>query len=287
MLYFHTKEEFKMKFTKTITKLALASALLGSIGLSIGTSNTTTVSAHPMALTSKTKDYNRMQKLAQKPGITYTKPRYFNDWVPGNNVNDWYSMHPYKLAEHLIDPGRQWDRIIGAGTVHGRAYFVTQIESGDAKGLIPAEFYHVPYGFKFKKDHAPVECYYGSLAESYNGYYEYSHEYGRTYTATNTIYSNRKDGHRKLTLSYDGQDHGKNQGFFIGLTAIHMNDGHDYYPVYSYSIDGNLGVVYIRTEDIDQFEPAKVTYKSIGTLNKTKGKNYYHSFKPYRNRVDY
>ena len=88
-------------------------------------------------------------------------------------------------------------------------------------------------------------------------------------------------------MAMDGQDHGKNQGFFIGLTPIHMNDSHDYYPVYSYSVDGNLGVVYIRTEDIDQFTPAKVTYKSIGTLNKTKGKNYYHSFKPYKNRVDY
>lgn len=275
-----------MKFTKVITKLALASALLGSIGLSIGTSNTTTVSAHTMLPTSKTKDYNKMQKLAQKQGITYTKPRYFNDWVPGNNVGDWYRMNPYKLAGPMIDPGRQWDRTIGAGTIHGRAFFVTQNEGG-AKTLIPAEFYHVPYGFRFKKNHAPVECYYGSLAKSYDGYDEYLDEYGIGYTGVNTIYSNRKDGHRKLTLSYDGQDRGKNQGFFIGLTPIHMNDGHDYYPVYSYSIDGDLGVVYIRTEDIDQFEPAKVTYKSIGTLNKTKGKNYYHSFKPYRNKVNY
>lgn len=285
MLHFHTKEEFKMKFTKIITKLALAGALLGSVGSSVTVLNTTTVSAESLP-TSKTKDYNKMQKLAQKPGITYTKLRYFNDWVPGNNVNDWYQMQPYKLAHGYLDPGRQWDRIIGAGTIHGRAYFVGQHEN-DVKVLIPAEFYRVPYGFRFKKNHEPVECYYGSLAESYNGYYEYSHEYGRTYTATNTIYSDRKDGHRKLTLSYDGQDHGKNQGFFIGLTAIHMNDGHDYYPVYSYSVDGNLGVVYIRTEDIDQFKPAKVTYKYIGTLNKTKGKNYYHSFKPYRNHVDY
>ena len=287
MLYFHTKEEFKMKFTKTITKLALAGALLGSVGSSIVTLNTTTVSARPMLSTSKTKDYNKMQKLAQKPGITYIRPRYFNDWVPGNNVNDIYVMHPYKQADFYIDPGRQWDRTVGAGTIHGRAYFVVQNESGAAKGLIPAEFYHVPYGFKFKKNHAPVECYYGSLAKSWDGYDEYSGEYEGIYTENNTIYSNRKDGHRKLTLSYDGQDRGKNQGFFIGLTPIHMNDNHDYYPVYSYSVDGNLGVVYIRTEDIDQFKPAKVTYKSIGTLNKTKGKNYYHSFKPYRNRVDF
>ncbi|MCO6534340.1 hypothetical protein [Lactobacillus sp.] len=275
-----------MKFTKVITKLALAGALLGSVGLSISIPNTTTVSAHTMLPTSKTKNYNKMQKLAQKQGITYTKPRYFNDWVPGNNVGDWYRMNPYKLAGPMIDPGRQWDRTIGAGTIHGRAFFVTQNEGG-AKTLIPAEFYHVPYGFKFKKNHTPVECYYGSLAKSWDGYDEYSGEYEGIYTENNTIYSNRKDGHRKLTMAMDGQDRGKNQGFFIGLTPIHMNDNHDYYPVYSYSVDGNLGVVYIRTEDIDQFKPAKVTYKYIGTLNKTKGKNYYHSFKPYRNRVDY
>ena len=275
-----------MKFTKIITKLTLASALLGSVGVTTIALNTTTISAHTMLPTSKTKDYNKMQKLANKIGITYTKPRYFNNWVPGNNVSDWYTFTPYKRIDHYIDPGREWDRTIGAGTIHGRAYFVGQNEGG-VKTLIPAEFYHVPYGFKFKKNHAPVECYYGSLAKSYNGYDDYLDEYGIGYTGVNTIYSNRKDGHRKLTLSYDGQDRGKNQGFFIGLTAIHMNDGHDYYPVYSYSVDGDLGVVYIRTEDIDQFKPAKVTYKYIGTLNKTKGKNYYHSFKPYRNRVDF
>lgn len=275
-----------MKFTKTITKLALASALLGTVGVTTTALNTTTVSAVALS-TSKTKDYNKMQNLAKKPGITYTKPRYFNNWVPGNNVGDWYRMKPYKLAGPYIDPGREWSRIIGAGTIHGRAFFVMQNESGADKALIPAEFYHVPYGFKFKKNHAPVECYNGSLAESYNGYYEYAHEYGRTYTATNTVYSNRKDGHRKLTMAIDGQHNGKNPGFFIGQTPIHMNDGHDYYPVYSYTTSDVLGVVYIRTEDIDQFKPAKVTYKYIGTLNKTKGKNYYHSFKPYKNHVDY
>lgn len=275
-----------MKFTKVITKLALAGALLGSVGVTTTVLNTTTVSAESLP-TSKTKDYNKMQKLAQKSGITYTKPHFFNDWVPGNNVNDIYVMHPYKQADFYIDPGRQWDRIVGAGTIHGRAYFVAQNESGAAKGLIPAEFYHVPYGFKFKKNHAPVECYYGSLAKSWDGYDEYSGEYEGIYTENNTIYSNRKDGHRKLTLSYDGQNREKNPGFFIGLTPIHMNDGNDYYPVYSYSNNGNLGVVYIHTSDIDQFKPAKVTYKYIGTLNKTKGKNYYHSFKPYRSHVDY
>lgn len=275
-----------MKLTKTITKLALVSALLGSVGTSITALNTTTVSASSMLPTSKTTDYNKMQKIAAQPGITYTKPRYFNNWVPGNNVGDWDTLKPYRIIDQYIDPGREWSRIIGAGTIHGRAFFVNQNEGG-AKTLIPAEFYHVPYGFRFKANHAPVECYNGSLAKSYNGYYDYSGEYGRTYTATDTIYSDREDGHRRLTMAIDGQHDGKNPGFFIGLTPITMSDGEDYYPVYSYTTSDVLGVVYIKTKDIDQFKPAKVTYKYIGTLNKTKGKNYYHSFKPYRNKVNY
>lgn len=286
MLHFHTKEEIKMKFTKTITKLALASALLGSVGITTTALNTTTVSAESLQ-TAKTKDYNKLLQLSKVPGKHYIGTRkFYASWVPGNNVGNVYLSKSYKLANITMDPGREWATAVGAGYIHGQQY-VIEHQHDDVEVLVPAEFYHVPYGFRFKKNHAPVECYYGSLAKSYNGYDEYLDEYEIGYTATNTVYSNRKDGHRKLTLSYDGQDRGKNQGFFIGLTAIHMNDGHDYYPVYSYSVDGNLGVVYIRTEDIDQFTPAKVTYKSIGTLNKTKGKNYYHSFKPYRNRVNF
>ena len=286
MLYFHTKEELKMKFTKTITKLALVSVLLGSIGVTTSTLNTTTVSAELLPA-AKTKDYNKLLQLSKEPGKHYVGTRkFYASWVPGNNVGNAYLSKSYKLANITMDPGREWATAVGAGYIHGQRYIIEH-QRDSVEMLVPAEFYHVPYGFKFKKNHAPVECYYGSLAESYNGYYEYSHEYGRTYTATNTIYSNRKDGHRKLTMAMDGQDRGKNQGFFIGLTSIHMNDGRDYYPVYSYSYDGNLGVVYIRTSDIDQFKPAKVTYKYIGTLNKTKGKSYYHSFKPYKNRVDF
>lgn len=227
-----------------------------------------------------------MQSLARKDGITYTKPRYFNDWVPGNNVADYYTMKPYKLSGSLIDPGRQWDKVVGAGTIHGHAFFVVK-DNSDGKGLVPAEFYHVPYGFKFKKNHKPVECYYGSLAESYNGYDPYLDEYEGNYTETNTIYSDHENGHRELTMAIDGQDRGKNQGFFIGLTPVHMSDGEDYYPVYSYTNTNALGVVYIKTSDIDQFEPAKVTYKYIGTLNKSNGSSYYHSFKPYKNKVNY
>lgn len=275
-----------MKINKIVTKLALASVLLGTVGTTSLTALTTTVNASSGLPTSTTKDYNKMQSLAKKDGITYTKPRYFNDWVPGNNVGDYYTMKPYKLTGSLIDPGRQWDRIVGAGTVHGRAFFVAQNTSGP-KMLVPAEFYHVPYGFKFKKNHKPVECYCGSLAESYSGYKPYLDEYDGGYTEVNTIYSDHENGHRELTLAYDGQDKGKNQGFFIGLTPINMSDGEDYYPVHSYSTNGNLAVVYIKTADIDQFEPAKVTYKYIGTLNKSNGSNYYHNFKPYKNKVNY
>lgn len=275
-----------MKINKIVTKLALASALLGTVGTTSLTALTTTVNASSGLPTSTTKDYNKMQSLAQKDGITYTKPRYFNDWVPGNNVADYYTMKPYKLSGSLIDPGRQWDKVVGAGTIHGRAFFVVK-DNSDGKGLVPAEFYHVPYGFRFKKNHKSVECYYGSLAESYNGYDEYLDEYEIGHTTVNTIYSDHENGHRELTMAIDGQDKGKNQGFFIGLTPVHMSDGEDYYPVYSYTNTNALGVVYIKTADIDQFEPAKVTYKYIGTLNKSNGSSYYHNFKPYKNKVNY
>lgn len=276
-----------MKINKIVTKLALASALLGTVGTtSISTILNTNIVNAEVLQTSSTKYYNRLQQNAQKDGITYTKPRFYNNWVPGNNVADYYTMKPYKLSGSLIDPGRQWDKVIGSGTVHGRSFFVIQDSSGN-KGLIPSEFYHVPYGFKFKKNHKPVECYYGSLAESENGYNEYLDEYEGGYTKVNTIYSDHENGHRELTMAIDGQHNGKNPGFFIGLTPVHMSDGEDYYPVYSYTTSDVLGVVYIKTADIDQFEPAKVTYKYIGTLNKSNGSSYYHSFKPYKNKVNY
>lgn len=276
-----------MKINKIVTKLALTSALLGTVGATSLTTmlNTNVVNAEVLP-TSSTKYYNQLQQNAQKTGITYTKLRFYNNWVPGNNVGDYYVMKPYKLTGSLIDPGRQWDKVIGSGTVHGRSFFVIQDNNSD-KGLILSEFYRVPYGFKFKKNHKPVECYYGSLAESYNGYDPYLDEYEGNYTETNTIYSDHENGYRELTMAIDGQDHGKNQGFFIGLTPVHMSDGEDYYPVYSYTNTNALGVLYIKTADIDQFEPAKVTYKYIGTMNKSKGSSYYHSFKPYKNKVNY
>lgn len=47
----------------------------------------------------------------------------------------------------------------------------------------------------------------------------------------NIIYLDHENSHCELALAYDGQNEGKNQGFFIGLTPINMSDGQDYYPV--------------------------------------------------------
>ena len=230
-----------------------------------------------------------MQSLARKDGITYTKPRYFNDWVPGNNVADYYTMKPYKLSGSLIDPGRQWDKVVGAGTIHGHAFFVVK-DNSDGKGLVPAEFYHVPYGFKFKKNHKVVHDYVGSLANAWNGMTRYTDDYGSgisdgILTKENTIYSNHDYGTFTVTLDKDGQNTGKNQGFWIGKTPITFRvDGtdtyEDYYPLYNYDPSGELVVSYIKTEDLDQFEPATVTYNWLGTITKD------HKFKPEDKKLD-
>lgn len=275
-----------MKLTKIISKLALSGALLGSVGGVVALTTPNIVKADTPLTTATTKDYNKIQKLAQKNKITYIKPKFFIEWVPGNSVGQIYTKNPYKLADNIqLDPGRQWDRVIGAGTIHGKAYVISKFESENKKILTPAEYFNVPYGFKFKKGHKPVKGYYGSLAGASNGYDAYLDEYEGVFTKENTVYSDRKDGYRYIKQSYDGQNEGKNKGFFIGLTAIPMNDGNSYYPLYGYSTDDStLEVLYIRTEDIDQFKPAKVTYKYCGTLNKTKGTNYYHNFKPYQKK---
>lgn len=143
-------------------------------------------------------------------------------------------MKPYKLFDPLIDPWRQWDKVIGSGIEHGRSFFVIQDNNGD-KGLIPSEFYNVSYGFKFKKNHKSVECYYDSIDKSYNGYKPYLDEYEGSYTEVNIIYSDHDNGYRELTMAIEWQRNCKNPGFFIGLTPIHMNDDENYYPVYSYT----------------------------------------------------
>lgn len=286
----HERRKSIMKLTKIITKLALCGALLGSAGgiAALTTPNVVRADASDVLPTATTKDYNKLLALSKKPGAHYTKRKWYINWMPGNNVANVHNFKTGKLYDmnYGEGPGRMWQSAIGAGTIHGQEYIIEYSGKGSLKCLIPAEYYHVPYGFKFKKGHKPVKGYYGSLAGASNGYYEYADEYGRTFTQENTVYSDRKDGYRYIKQSYDGQNQGKNKGFFIGLTAIPMNDGHSYYPLYSYAPDDSpLEVLYIRTEDIDQFKPAKVTYKYCGTLNKTKGTNYYHSFKPYKKKV--
>lgn len=93
-----------MKLTKIISKLALSGALLGSAGgmVALTTSNVVKadLSVGANIPTATTKDYNKMQKLARKNGITYTKPKFFIDWVPGNSAGNLYRKSPYKLLDN-------------------------------------------------------------------------------------------------------------------------------------------------------------------------------------------
>ena len=259
---------------KFITKLALVGALLGGATATI-TNTSQTVSAAP---TAKTKDYNRLQKLAKKPGAHYVKKKAYASWVPGNNVSAFYSFKTQKNLQGLADPGRQWAMLVGAGTFNGRPYVIMH-NFERSKTLSPADYFKLPYGMNFKKNHQKVYCYVGSLANAYNGYDDYLQEFGADLTKVNTIYKDH-GSKRALTLKVDGQDHGKYQGFFIGHSPILMNDGENYLPVYSYTVDGDLTVVYIKQSDLKQFKPAKVYYKQIGTLN-------YHSFKPADKNADF
>lgn len=259
---------------KFITKLALLGALLGGATTTI-TNTSQTVSAAP---TAKTKDYNRLQKLAKKPGAHYVKKKAYASWVPGNNVSAFYSFKTQKNLQGLADPGRQWAMLVGAGTFNGRSYVIMH-NFERSKTLSPADYFKLPYGMNFKKNHQKVYCYVGSLANAYNGFDDYLQEFGVDLTKVNTIYKDH-GSKRALTLKVDGQDHGKYQGFFIGHSPILMNDGENYLPVYSYTVDGDLTVVYIKQSDLKQFKPAKVYYKQIGTLN-------YHSFKPTDKNADY
>lgn len=259
---------------KLISKLAIAGALLGGTTTTLVNASETVYAAP----TAHTKDYNKLQKLAKKPGVHYVKKKAYANWVPGNNVAAYYSFKTQKNYTSLTDPGRRWDMIIGAGTFKGRAYVITH-NFEDSKTLIPADYFKLPYGMKFKKNHKTVYCYVGSLANAYNGYDEFHDDFGIDYTKVNTIYKNH-GSKRTLSMKVDGQDRGKYQGFFIGHSPILMNDGENYLPVYSYTVNGDLTVVYIKQSDLSQFKPAKVYYKQIGTLN-------YHSFKPYTKNASF
>ena len=259
---------------KLISKLAIAGALLGGATATL-TNTSETVHAAPMA---KTKDYNKLQKLSKKHGAHYTKTKIYASWVPGNNVAAFYSFTTQKNLEGLADPGRQFADIVGAGTFKDRAYVITS-DYNNKKLLSPAEYFKLPYGMKFKKNHKTVYCYVGSLANAYNGYDEFHDDFGIDYTKVNTIYKNH-GSKRALSMKVDGQNRGKYQGFFIGHSPILMNDGENYLPVYSYNTNGDLTVVYIKQSDLSQFKKAKVYYKQIGTLN-------YHSFKPYKKNFSF
>lgn len=146
---------------------------------------------------------------------------------------------------------------------------------GKEKFLIPAAYCQVPYAYKFKKNHKVVHDYIGSLANAWNGMKRYTDDYG----------SGVADGTFTVTLDEDGQNTGKNQGFWIGKTPITFRvDGtstyEDYSPLYNYDPSRELVVSYIKTEDLDQFEPASVTYNWLGTITKT------HKFKPEDKKLD-
>ena len=254
---------------KLISKLAIAGALLGGTTTTLVNASETVYAAP----TAHTKDYNRLQKLAKKPGAHYVKKKAYIIWAPGNNVTGARSFKTLKPYDTMFDPGRQLMSLVGAGTFKNNAYVITH-NNEEAKALMPAEYFKLPYGMKFKKNHKTVYCYVGSLANAYNGYDEFHDDFGIDYTKVNTIYKNH-GSKRALSMKVDGQHNGKYQGFFIGHSPILMNDGENYLPVYSYNTNGDLTVVYIKQSDLNQFKPAKVYYKQIGTLN-------YHSFKPSR-----
>ena len=95
---------------KLISKLAIAGALLGGTTTTLVNASET-VYAGPLVPTARTKDYNKLQKLAKKSGAHYVKKKAYASWVPGNNVAAFYSFKTQKNLEGLAEPGRQWAMI--------------------------------------------------------------------------------------------------------------------------------------------------------------------------------
>ena len=278
-----------MRNKKLLTKTIIAGTLL-SVGIGTLTYNANNISAKALPVAT-TKDYNKLQKLAKKSGVHYVKTKkWYASFIPGNNVEAIYFLSSYKLTGAKIDPGKDdWSLGIGAGTINGTSYIVVR-NPGQAKAMIPAAYCQVPHAYKFKKNHKVVHDYVGSLANAWNGMTRYTDDYGSgisdgILTKENTIYSNHDYGTFTVTLDEDGQNTGKNQGFWIGKTPITFRvDGtdtyEDYYPLYNYDPSGELVVSYIKTEDLDQFEPATVTYNWLGTITKN------HKFKPEDKKLD-
>ena len=276
-----------MRNRKLLTKTIIIGTLLStSIGTLTYSNSTVNAKVLPVATT---KDYNKLQKLANKSGIHYVKTRkWYASFIPGNNVEAIYTFGSYKLTGTRTDPGKDdWNTYIGAGTFAGNSYFIANQKEKDGKHkyLVPAAYCQVPYAYKLKPGHKTVYDYDGSLANAWNGYNPYRNSYGETLTKENIIYSSHKDSAKEVTLNRVGQNTGKNQGFWIGKTPITFrvdgtNTYEDYYPLYNYDPSGELVVSYIKTEDLDQFEPATVTYNWLGTITKN------HKFKPEDKKLD-
>ena len=276
-----------MRNKKLLTKTIIIGTLLStSIGTLAYTDNTVNAESLPVATT---KDYNKLQRLSMKQGIHYVKiKKWYTGFVPGNNVEGFRYFNSNKLTGSKMDPGKDdYQSYIGTYKIDGNRYFImnNKLRDGKNKYLVPAEYCQVPYAYKLKPGHKTVYDYDGSLANAWNGYNPYRNSYGETLTKENIIYSSHKDSAKEVTLDRVGQNTGKNQGFWIGKTPITFRvDGtdtyEDYYPLYNYDPSGELVVSYIKTEDLDQFKPATVTYNWLGTITKD------HKFKPEDKKLD-
>ena len=274
-----------MKNANLFKKVAITGTLLTVGAAALVYSNPQTVEAKTLP-TATTNDFNKLQALSKKPGAHYVKAKkWYAGFTPGDNVETFRYLNSYKLTGAKSNPGvDDWLCFIGAGTFNNTRYFITQ-RPGYKKYLFPAKYAYVPYGYKFKKEHAIVHDYIGSLANAWNGYDEYQHDYGSDFTKENILYSNKKSGTFTVSLKKDGKSSGKNQGFWIGKTPIKFrvdgtNTYEDCYPLYNYEPSGQLYMSYIKTKDLSQFKRATVTYTSIGTITKN------HSFKPKHKKLN-
>ena len=262
---------------------------IGSAALVYSNPQTVDATSLPPLRTATTKDYNKLQSLSKKPGAHYVKTKkWYAGFAPGENVEGIYYFNSHKLTHDRLNIGADgWMCYIGAGTFNGNRYFITKdFDTSNKKYLIPAAYCNVPYGYKFKKNHAVVHDYYGSLANAWNGYDEYRDDYGEDFTKENIIYSNRKKATFTVSLKQDGKSSGKNQGFWISKTPIKFrvdgtNTYEDYYPLYNYEPSGQLTMSYIKTQDLKQFKRATVTYNYIGTIYKN------HAFRAYKKTLNF
>ena len=275
-----------MKNANLFKKVAITGTLLTVGAVTLVYSNPQTVEAKSMP-TATTKDYNKLQALSKKPGAHYIKARkWYAGFAPGEEVEALYYPNSYKLTGAKLNIGADgWASYIGAGKFNGTSYFMMK-NPGHKKYLIPAKYCHVPYGYKFKKNHTVVHDYYGSLANAWNGYNPYRNDYGESLTKENIIYSNKKNATFTVSLKQDGKSSGKNQGFWISKTPIKFrvdgtNTYENYYPLYNYEPSGQLTMSYIKTKDLNQFKRATVTYNYIGTIYKN------HAFRAYKKTLDF